>query len=75
MSSKLALTFRLIHSTVTLGYPDGHIHDGFQTKQAVSWPISLAQNVDTLSIRNIANYDVTVTCGYVGCPLNGFQNC
>ena len=25
-------------------------------------------------MRNIANYDVTVACGYVCCPLNGFKN-
>ena len=25
-------------------------------------------------MRNIANYDVTAACGYVGCPLNGFKN-
>ena len=25
-------------------------------------------------MHNIANYDVTATCGYVGCPLNGFKN-
>ena len=24
-------------------------------------------------MRNIANYDVTAACGYVGCPLNGFK--
>ena len=44
LCSKLALTFRLIHSTVTLGHPDDHFRDGFQMKQAVSWPIPLAQN-------------------------------
>ena len=37
-------TFRLIHSIVTLGDPDYHFRDGFQMKQAVSWPISLVQN-------------------------------
>ena len=30
---------------VTLGHPDDHFCDGFQTKQAVSWSITLAQNV------------------------------
>ena len=25
-------------------------------------------------MHNIANYDVTAACGYVGCPLNGFNN-
>ena len=44
VSSKLALTFRLIHSIVIFGCLDDHFRDGFQTKQAVSWPISLAQN-------------------------------
>ena len=44
VSSKQALTFRLIHSIVTLGHLDDHFRDGFQMKQAVSWPISLAQN-------------------------------
>ena len=41
---KTSTTFRLIHSIVTLGRLDDHFRDGFQTKQAVSWPISLAQN-------------------------------
>ena len=25
-------------------------------------------------MHNIANYDVTTACGYVGYPLNGFKN-
>ena len=45
--AKLALTFRLIHSIVTVGRPDNHLRDGFQMKQAVSWPIPLAQNTAT----------------------------
>ena len=69
-SSKLALTFRLIHSIVTLGHPDDHFRDGFQMKQAIFWPIY----TDTLSMHNISNYDVTAACGYVGYPLNGFKN-
>ena len=78
---KLTLTIRLIHSIVTLGHPDDHFHDGFQTKQAVSspnsLPISLAQNTAAqhgyLSMHNTANY-VTAAYGFVGCPLNGFTN-
>ena len=38
------------------------------------WRKTRLPNTDTLSMHNIANYDVTATCGYVGCPFNGFKN-
>ena len=38
------------------------------------WRKARLPNMDTLSMCNIANYDVTAACGYVGCPLNGFKN-
>ena len=38
-------------------------------KQAVSCPITTwPPNRDTSSMHSIANYDVTVACGYVACP-------
>ena len=42
---KTSRKFQAIHSIVTLGNPDDHFRDGFQAKQAVSWPIPLAQNM------------------------------
>ena len=47
VSSKLTLTFRLIYSSVILGLSGNHFLGGFQTKQAVSWPIAWAQNTAT----------------------------